>query len=169
LRERPEDIPLTVAHFLKRKVHPRSGQPFQMTRATMAALCGYSWPGNVRELENVVERAATLCDGEVIQTTDLPPTVRQPAVADGAETGLSEAATPDALYPLQIGAEKPRSTGSTGTLASLEPLKDFLREQEVAYLNRALAQTGGDKEKAAALLGVSLATLYRKLAGEGNG
>jgi transcriptional regulator with PAS, ATPase and Fis domain len=47
--------------------------------------------------------------------------------------------------------------------APLGPLKTFLRDQEIAYLNRALAYTGGDKEKAAALLGVSLATLYRKL------
>jgi DNA-binding NtrC family response regulator len=47
--------------------------------------------------------------------------------------------------------------------SSLGPLKTFLREQESIYLNRALAYTGGDKEKAAQLLGVSLATLYRKL------
>jgi len=45
----------------------------------------------------------------------------------------------------------------------LGPLKDFLREQELTYLNRALTYTGGDKEKAAQLLEISLATLYRKL------
>jgi transcriptional regulator with PAS, ATPase and Fis domain len=45
-------------------------------------------------------------------------------------------------------------------------LRDFLREQELNYVNRALAQTGGDKEKAAELLGVSVATIYRKLAEE---
>ena len=44
------------------------------------------------------------------------------------------------------------------------PLRNFLREQELGYVNRALAQTGGDKEKAAEMLGVSVATLYRKLA-----
>jgi transcriptional regulator with PAS, ATPase and Fis domain len=47
---------------------------------------------------------------------------------------------------------------------SIIPLKSFLREQEVAYLNRVLAQANGDKDKAASLLGISLATLYRKLA-----
>ena len=46
------------------------------------------------------------------------------------------------------------------------PLKDFLRDQEVAYLHRILAHTGGSKEKAAELLDISLATLYRKLVGE---
>ena len=59
-------------------------------------------------------------------------------------------------------------TLATGGLA-LEPLKDFLRSQEVNYLNRVLAYTNGNKEKAAELLGVSLATLYRKLAGETSG
>jgi transcriptional regulator with PAS, ATPase and Fis domain len=49
---------------------------------------------------------------------------------------------------------------------SIKPLKNFLRDQEAAYMNRALDQCGGDKEKAAILLGVSLATLYRKLSGE---
>jgi transcriptional regulator with PAS, ATPase and Fis domain len=58
---------------------------------------------------------------------------------------------------------------STPASQGVEPLKDFLRDQELVYLNRALAQAGGDKEKAASLLGISLATLYRKLAGdEGN-
>jgi transcriptional regulator with PAS, ATPase and Fis domain len=47
------------------------------------------------------------------------------------------------------------------------PLKNFLREQEIAYLHRVLAQTSGDKEKAAQMLGISLATLYRKLSEEG--
>jgi transcriptional regulator with PAS, ATPase and Fis domain len=57
--------------------------------------------------------------------------------------------------------------GGTALNAPLEPLKDFIREQELNYLNRMLAYTGGDKEKAASLLGISLATLYRKLAEEG--
>jgi DNA-binding NtrC family response regulator len=61
----------------------------------------------------------------------------------------------------------PQSDSVSPVAAHLGVLKDFLREQEVNYLNRALAFTGGNKEKAAELLGVSLATLYRKLAGEG--
>ncbi|HEU0010127.1 MAG TPA: sigma-54 dependent transcriptional regulator [Verrucomicrobiae bacterium] len=65
------------------------------------------------------------------------------------------------------GAPNP-STGP-GTGAPLDSLKDFLREQEMAYLNRALAMANGDKEKAAGILGISLATLYRKLAEEGAG
>ena len=52
------------------------------------------------------------------------------------------------------------------TPVSLGSLKDFLKDQELVYLNRALSQTGGDKEKAAHMLGISLATLYRKLSEE---
>src|SRR6185295_813183 len=55
LRERKDDIPLLVSHFLKSKVHPRNGKPFQMTRRAVETLNAHSWPGNVRELENVLE------------------------------------------------------------------------------------------------------------------
>ena len=54
LRERPDDIPLLVAHFLKDKVHPRIAKVFQMSRTCMNALTRHSWPGNVRELQNLV-------------------------------------------------------------------------------------------------------------------
>src|SRR5437879_5110385 len=72
LRERREDIPLLVAHFLKGKVHRGTNQPFQLTRQAMEFLCAHDWPGNVRELENAIERAATLCEGDLIQASDLP-------------------------------------------------------------------------------------------------
>src|SRR5579872_2212633 len=75
LRERRDDIPLLVAHFLKGKTNPQTGRQFQMTRQAMEVMCLYDWPGNVRELENAVERAAALCEGEVIQAIDLPPSV----------------------------------------------------------------------------------------------
>src|SRR6185295_14557533 len=86
LRERKDDIPLLVANFLKNKLSPRNGQPFQITREVMAALGAFDWPGNVRELENVIERAATLCDGNLVQAQDLPPTLMElvPKTSSGA-------------------------------------------------------------------------------------
>ena len=174
LRERSEDIPLTVAHFLKRKVSARTGQRFQITRPAMAALCAHDWPGNVRELENAIERACTLSDGDVIQLADLPPAIQQrsglePAVPTGPSGRTAPESLPpnEAVYPLP-GPTVMESKTPTGAAAApgLGALKDFLREQELAYINRVLAQTSGDKEKAAELLGVSLATLYRKLADE---
>ncbi|MGN6643862.1 MAG: sigma-54-dependent transcriptional regulator, partial [Verrucomicrobiota bacterium] len=59
LRDRLDDIPLLVAHFLQNKGSARNGQPFKLTRRAMEALSAYHWPGNVRELENAIERAVT--------------------------------------------------------------------------------------------------------------
>jgi DNA-binding NtrC family response regulator len=73
-----------------------------------------------------------------------------------------------ALYPLHgnVPAAVDGAAVGPGASDSSLPLKTFLREQEQSYLNRTLQQCGGDKEKAALQLGVSLATLYRKLSGE---
>jgi len=73
LRERREDIPLLVKHFLSRSAR---GNAAQVSQEATAALVNYDWPGNVRELENAVERAAILCSGE-ITPDDLPPKVKQ--------------------------------------------------------------------------------------------
>ncbi len=172
LRERRDDIPLLVAHFLKEKVGSKSGKPIQLTRQAMAILCAYDWPGNVRELENAIERAAALCDGDVIQASDLPPGVvaavktLQPDIDEQAPAHLPSV-TDTALYPLRNNETQaaPEQTAAA-SIQEFLPLKTFMREQEVAHLNRALQHSGGDKEKAALLLGVSLATLYRKLNGE---
>jgi DNA-binding NtrC family response regulator len=174
LRERKDDIPLLVAHFLKEKVSPRTNHPFQVTRQSMALLCGHDWPGNVRELENAIERAATLCESDIIQAADLPPSlisaVQTSVPAESLEAPAPLPQVPEsALYPLRTpDAEPAESSASSaqGSPQSFLSLKNYMREQELAYLNRALDQCGGDKEKAAILLGVSLATLYRKLAGE---
>ncbi len=169
LRERREDIPLLVAHFLRDKVNPRNGLPIQITRQAMQALSAHDWPGNVRELENAIERAATLCEENVIQVADLPPALARDLAQQGiqsagsreiAELPMASGASPKMSPP--GSAASPANAAASNTAAD-QPLKDFLREQEIAYLNRVLAQTGGDKEKAALLLGVSLATLYRKL------
>jgi DNA-binding NtrC family response regulator len=170
LRERADDIPLTAAHFLRTKVHARTGEHFQMTREAMSVLRAYPWPGNVRELENAIQRACTLSESHVIQVTDLPPVVQQHAPAPDAGAP-AQPGTNDGLYPLP-GAEAdtvpPAASASpvAGT-GKLEPLKNFMHAQEQAYIHRILAQAGGDKDHAAELLGVSLATLYRKLAEEG--
>jgi DNA-binding NtrC family response regulator len=161
LRDRPEDVPLLVARFLKDKVHPRIGKPFQVTRQAMAAMTSFEWPGNVRELENAIERASALSDSETIQLRDLPPRV---AAAAGAQKFAEEKETAP-IFPLpeQPSAQNGKPDASGGPLSQL---KDFMREQELAYINRALTQTAGDKEKAANLLGISLATLYRRLSAE---
>jgi len=81
LRERADDIPLLVSHFLKNHGYNRGSDGTQrvhrVARDAMTALGAYPWPGNVRELVNVVERAVSFCDGDTIALGDLPDYVRE--------------------------------------------------------------------------------------------
>ncbi len=179
LRNRRDDIPLLVAHFLKDKAHPRTGKLFQVSKICMEAMSLYGWPGNVRELQNVVERACALSESHVIRRQDMPSNIAELVKEDdaGVETGFIEKANEkdveESLFPLEHSAESGIQASSPDQMAGsitgpLKPLKNFLREQEVAYLNRVMTHTGGDKEEAANILEVSLATLYRKLSEEEN-
>jgi len=165
LRERREDVPVLTMHFLRDKVDSRTGKMFQITRKALDVLAAHDWPGNVRELENAIERACALCENAVIKVADLPPAVAGKATSDATEEVVeTPSAAPQTTPGLAIGGQTGGSHASMNQ--PLGALKDYLREQELTYVNRALAQTGGDKEKAAELLGVSVATLYRKLAEE---
>jgi DNA-binding NtrC family response regulator len=178
LRERLDDIPLLVAHFLQEKGNVRNGRQFKITRAAMEALSAHEWPGNVRELENAIERAVTLCEDDLVRVRDLPPSLLKKMDASALTTNeLQEAVllpNPPASTNngIKIAAESNGTNGhhlnsSSGNgTNSPKMLKTFLRDQELGYLSRTLDQCGGDKEKAALLLGVSLATLYRKLSGD---
>jgi len=168
LRERRDDIPLLVAHFLKGKADGINRKTLQLTQQAMDMLCKHDWPGNVRELENAIERAVTLCEGDTIHANDLPPSLVAAVKTANPEMDSHDTATlptvsDSALYPLRIDAAPDAGKASSEPVS---PLKTYMREQEQAHLNRALQHCGGDKEKAAILLGVSLATLYRKLSGE---
>ncbi|MCP3985445.1 MAG: sigma-54-dependent Fis family transcriptional regulator [bacterium] len=91
LRERREDVKLLAERFLK-KAHERDGRgPARISRDAQLALERHHWPGNVRELENVIERAVTLCDSEVLQQEDLPEAlargVRTEALRENLQSG----------------------------------------------------------------------------------
>jgi DNA-binding NtrC family response regulator len=175
LKKRLDDIPLLVSHFLKDKVHARTGKPFQITRQVIDVLSSHDWPGNVRELENAIERACALCEENIIRVGDLPPVLQQYAKGAPSDTVFQTFGASTATWGLSTGGG-PGSPGAVvegqatgGFDRPVGSLKSYLREQELGYLNRALASTGGDKEKAAELLGVSLATLYRKLSEDEEG
>jgi len=165
LRERREDVPVLAMHFLRNKIHPRTGKLYSITRKALDVLSAHDWPGNVRELENAIERACALCENSTIRMADLPPILRRYATDAGEEELVETPATPPATVAgITVGNASAPPQTSFGQ--PVGPLRDFMREQELGYVNRALAQTGGDKEKAAEMLGVSVATLYRKLAEE---
>ena len=121
-------------------------------------------------MEIAIERAATLCEGERIQYSDLPPNIaavaKPDAAEDAADATLPEFSETGFSQTNNGTPAKPASTTPDVPLNQVVSLKNYLREQEHAYLQKVMEQCEGDKEKAAIVLGVSLATLYRKLSGE---
>ena len=122
-----------LAHWFLDRYAP--GDDIQVTTAAMKCLLQYDWPGNVRELENSIERAVALGDRRTIDMGDLPPTI------------ASAASSPD------VGLELP-----TSSLTSTD-----LEDIERATIQRVFEQVKGDKALAGKMLGISRATLYRKL------
>ncbi len=148
LRERKEDIPLLFRHFLERRAAEENRPVPDVDAAVLRALVLHDWPGNVRELENVVRRLLLFSDGDRIESRSLAAIPELAAALDGAaRTGPAPAAA------------APRAPAAAGRLTEITDEKERLR--------RALEATGGRKKDAAALLGISRATLYRKLARHG--
>jgi DNA-binding NtrC family response regulator len=133
LRERRQDIPLLIAHFLDRTSRT-SGHEKLLSDEALKAMLAYDWPGNVRELENCLERTFAFTSGPLIHTTDLP---REIAKLQGPE-------------PVP---------GENGGRAKIIPMAELERQ---TILN-AIAELNGDKLQAARLLGIGKTTLYRKL------
>lgn len=149
LRERRSDIPLLVNFFLDKY---GQGKTLHVSDAAMKAMLEYEWPGNVRELENCIERAVALGSDTVLDLYDLPPAMRS------------------ALYPSTPAASAVGSAPAFNAAASTSPSRAAesvaatdLEELEKATIQRVFAQVNGDKALALKMLGISRATLYRKL------
>jgi DNA-binding NtrC family response regulator len=112
-----------------------AGGNLQVTPAAMKSLLHYDWPGNVRELENCIARAVTLGDHQTIDVSDLPPAIR--------------------TEQLSAAPASAQDTASLSTTA--------LAEMERMTILRVFEQANGDKALAGKMLGISRATLYRKL------
>ncbi len=129
LRERPEDIPLLAAHYLK-VFAEKHGKGARLATSAVQAMKAYPWPGNVRELKNALERAVTFNDTGVIQADEL------------------ELGDPDSKEPVVVQADRVDS-------ASLD-------QMEKEHIIRILRETGGNKKKAAEILGIERRSLYNK-------
>ncbi len=168
LRERRDDIALLVAHFLRSKAADRGLKPFSISRRALEAMHVHPWPGNVRELENAIERASALCEDGFIKLNDLPPVLHPLGQTEFSDVEIALAPTGDTTVltaaPKTTNDGNPAAPTPSPLNQPVGQLKDFMRDQEADYIQRAIAHAGGDKEQAAKSLGVSLATLYRKLA-----
>ncbi|MBM3859789.1 MAG: sigma-54-dependent Fis family transcriptional regulator [Verrucomicrobia bacterium] len=160
LRERTSDVPLLAQYFLQ-TIAQRSGTPPPaISDEVMAVLHAYRWPGNVRELQNAMERASALCNDGIIALYDLPERILR-----GVGKEVPPPAPAPSLARLDAALVEQAAAAAHGTPGlSAQSLKDFIHQQEVRFIQQAIAACGGDKEKAAASLDVSMATLYRKLA-----
>ena len=136
LRERREDIPLLVAHFMEVIATDNGTSPKVFSTEALNYLTGYEWPGNIRQLQNVVERCMVLVQGQTIDVDNLPPEIRD------EEAQFKSAVD---LLPVQID------------------LPDTLEKIEAALIRRALARAELVQVKAAELLGISKSLLQYKL------
>ena len=139
LVDRPDDIPV-LAQFFVERIGPGMRSPVKaMNRDFEQALLRHSWPGNVRELRNFIERCLILAKGSELTAQDLP-----------AGFGQGQAAT--------LAQEASANADTTQVLTAAK-----LSEVERLHIERVMHMTGGNKSRAAELLGIGVTTLYRKL------
>ncbi|MDE0467841.1 MAG: sigma-54 dependent transcriptional regulator [Candidatus Poribacteria bacterium] len=154
LRERQEDIPLLVTHFLQ-LIQEELGKSIRgISEEGMKLLQDYSWPGNVRELENSIRSAATLCRADVVLPDDLPSEIRTGHQIDPTGTSYLEAALKSFLQDI--------------TKEAITQEKRGLYEEVIALLDKALIELvldefSGNHSKTAELLGMSRTTLLKKI------
>ncbi|WEX10368.1 sigma-54 dependent transcriptional regulator [Chelativorans sp. AA-79] len=169
LRERKDDIPLLVRHFVSRFGSTEAGRSVTgISDEALRLLSAYDWPGNIRQLENAVFRAIVLCEGDVLTAEEFPQIRAQVEGID--DRLLAEAAAPDPNEP----ADPPEQAGETrqdppqprsGLLRVLDesghvrPL-DAIEHEVIRF---AIEHYGGRMSEVARRLGIGRSTLYRKL------
>jgi two-component system response regulator AtoC len=140
LRERPDDVPLLIEHFLDKHRYTSGSKPARISQTALQSLLDYDWPGNVRELENVVERAVILAQGGVITEHHI----------DFAGGSLRQVIS----IPQSLREGK--------------KLNDLLQTVEQQAIAEALAQSDGNRDAAAAMLGIAEDDLASRIKRAGN-
>ncbi|HZP47944.1 MAG TPA: sigma-54 dependent transcriptional regulator [Vicinamibacterales bacterium] len=141
LRERQDDIPLLVRHYMDYFSRENNVRPKRITQAAIEALQRYRWKGNIRELRNTVERLIIMTGGETIDVPDLPEIVRSPAAAGPA-------------------AAKPLGDADAARAGTLREFKD---NAERAFLVAKLRENGWNISKTAEVIDTPRSNLYKKL------
>ena len=157
LEERLDDLPVLVDHFVREFARANSKSVSGVDNPCLEALKARSWPGNARELRNVIERAVIVSTGPLITITDLP-----------AEGALLSAPAPGASLPQAPGTYAAAHPAQSATPSSDSPAPELpvgqpLREVERQLILKTLEMAGGNRVRAAEILGISPKTLYNKL------
>ncbi|MEM0970066.1 MAG: sigma 54-interacting transcriptional regulator, partial [Verrucomicrobiota bacterium] len=140
LRSRRSDIPLLVNYFLERYARMTQASLVEVDKYSAELLESYEWPGNVSELQNTVERACAFAEGGRIRPVDLPSKITQKVEVVDPEDEVIR-------HHLPVGGQ----------------LSDFIKKQEKLFIRETLKFNEGSREKTASMLGISIATLYRKM------
>ncbi|MCH2059286.1 MAG: sigma-54 dependent transcriptional regulator [Verrucomicrobiales bacterium] len=142
LRQRQEDIALLSDHFLENYARLSGTKKKEIDKYSLKMLNNYKWPGNVGELQNAIERACAFSDDkdQRIRPVDLPPKITQKVEITDDENEAFK-------HQLPIGSA----------------LSDYIKKQEKIFIRETLRFNEGSREKTASMLGVSIATLYRKM------
>ena len=153
LRDRREDIPMLLAHFLERFCHENDKPLRQFTPAAMKLLMDYDWPGNVRELENVVERAVVLSIQERVDVDLLPDSIRGKEIVRGVRFQLAEFLPP-------LPGEPGSRTAADNPNPSLFQIMDEVERRVIVDM---LERSGWNQTEAAERFLIPLSTLNQKI------
>jgi nitrogen regulation protein NR(I) len=157
LRDRREDIRLLVNYFLKKFAKDRQCSPKSLGPGVIKALEKYHWPGNVRELENVIRRALVIAKGDAILTGDLPAEITGEGTAAGLLTAPASGATEAGGTDLAALARQ------LFQWARRDPKLKVIPAVERELVIQALKETSGNQVHAARMLGITRATLRKRI------
>ena len=155
LRERMDDLPVLVEHFLDKHSRLNNRERPTVSPETMAILRDYRWRGNVRELENVVERALLLCDGKEIKPHNLLMHSQMGKQSINQDLARATTSQPTSESAEEIPESKDSALGIEVGMS--------MKEAEKKLIFETLRETGGNRTKAAKILGISIRTLRNKL------
>jgi nitrogen regulation protein NR(I) len=163
LRERPGDIRLLVNYFLKKIARSQNQQPKSISNDALAALEQHSWPGNVRELENIMQRALVVAKGEAILSSDLPREFFSHPQPSPAITLPQSIAAAEASASVPTEQDLPALARALFQWARQEPKLKVIPAVERELIIHALIETKGNQVQAAKLLGITRATLRKRV------
>jgi DNA-binding NtrC family response regulator len=157
LRDRREDIPMLAENFLRTYAKRYQLKCAEISADAMKRLVAYDWPGNVRELRNAIERSAVLADGKTLRPEDLPEEITS------AQASQKSAATFQRSSPSSANSPSADEAADVLPIPYLADFREARREFERAYIERVLAETGGNVTRAAERVGMHRQSLQQKL------